>query len=133
MNGMNGSAIQYIVALSGVTFADGASSNPFNIGATGRWLNVLAVANSAQTVFNVERSATSNGTFNPVGLSIAPAASGLTVRGMPLQSSATWYKLSYDNTGGSTTATVIFEVQGQRDVPIRTQATGTTVLSDVIV
>jgi hypothetical protein len=131
MNGMNGSAIQYAVALSGVTFADGGSSNPFNIGATGRWLNVLAVANSAQTVFNIERSAASNGTFEQVGLSIAPVASQLVVRGMPLQSSATWYRLSYDNTGGSTVATVIFEVQGQRNVPV-TQLTGTTVLSDVI-
>lgn len=133
MNGLNGSAIKYVVALSGVTFADGASSNPFNIGDTGRWLNVLAVANSAQTVFKVLRSATSNGTFNETGLSLAPVASGLTVRSMPLQSSATWYKLSYDNTGGSTTATVIFEVQGQRNVPIATQDTNTTVLSDWVV
>ncbi len=132
MNGMNGSAIQYIVALSGVTFADGASSNPFNIGATGRFLNVLAVANSAQAVLKVARSATSNGTFNETGLSIAPTASKLTVRSMPLQSSATWYQLWYDNTGGSTTATVIFEVQGQRTVPVETQDTNTVVLSDVI-
>jgi hypothetical protein len=132
MNGLNGSAIKYVLALSGVTFADGASSNPFNIGDTGRWLNVLAQANSAQAVFKVLRSATSNGTFNETGLSLAPVASALVVRSMPLQSSATWYKLSYDNTGGSTTATVIFEVQGQRNVPIATQDTNTTVLSDVI-
>lgn len=132
MNGLNGSAIKYVNALSGVTFADGGSSNPFNIGDTGRWLNVLAVANSAQAVLKVLRSATSNGTFEETGLSIAPVASGLVVRSMPLQSSATWYKLSYDNTGGSTTATVIFEVQGQRTIPVESQAAGTTVLSDVV-
>ena len=132
MNGLNGSGIMYAVALSGVTFADGGSSNPFNLGSTGRWLNVLAVANSAQAVLRVERSSASDGTFYDTGLSIAPVASGLVVRGMPLQSSATWYRLSYDNTGGSTTATVIFAVQGQRNIPIATQATGTTVLSDVL-
>jgi hypothetical protein len=134
MNGLNGSAIQYVSALSPLNVAGAGSSNAFNIGATGRWLNVVVATASDDLVVNVERSGTSNGTFAQTGLSIAGNASGIAVRGMPLQSSAIWYKVSYDMEGnGSAITSVLFEVQGQRDVPILTQDTNTTVYSDVIV
>lgn len=133
MHGLNGSAIKYISALSPTTFTDAGSSNAFNIGAA-RWLNVLVHSDSAEAVFNVERAGASNGTFAQVGLSIQATASQLVVRGMPLQSSAVWYRVTYDNEGaaGSALASVIFEVQGHSPVPVE-QDSNTTVLSDVLV
>lgn len=128
--GLNGSAIQYISALSPTTFAAAGSTNAFQLQDV-KHLTVGVFANSADAVVNVERSATSNGTFAQVGLSIQSQASGLVVRSMPLNSSATWYKASYDNgNAGSVTATIMFVGQGMRNVPIN-QDSNTTVLSDI--
>lgn len=134
MNGMNGSAIKYVQALSPLNVAGAGSSNPFELGNTGRWMNVLVQSASDDLVVNVERSATSNGTFAQVGLSVPGNASGLAVRGMPLQSSAVWYKISYDMEGnGSAISSVVLAVQGQRDIPLHTQDANTVTYSDVIV
>jgi hypothetical protein len=127
MNGFNGSAIKYISALSPLEVAAAGSTNPFDL-SDGRWLNVLVHADGA-VVVNIERSGTSNGTFNQVGCSILGDASGLAVRSLPLQSSAVWYKASYVGTG---LTSIIFEVQGQRKIPVDQDA-NTTVYSDVIV
>jgi hypothetical protein len=127
MNGLNASAIKYISALSPLDVSAGGSSAPFDL-SDGRWLNVLAHSDGATTV-KVLRSGTSNGTFAETGLSMLTTASGLTVRSMPLQSSAVWYKVSYDGTGLNS---IIFEVQGQRAVPVNQHA-NTTVYSDVLV
>lgn len=134
MNGLNGSAIKFVSALSPLNVAGAGSSGAFNLGGSGRWLNVIVAAASNDLVVNVERSGTSNGTFAQVGLSIPGNASGLSVRSMPLQSSAIWYKASYDMEGnGSALASILFEVQGQRQYPVATQDTSTDVYSDVLV
>ena len=127
MNGFNASAIKYISALSPLDVAAGASTNPFDL-SDGRWLNVLVHSDGATTV-EIERSGTSNGTFAKTGCSLVATASGLTIRSMPLQSSAVWYRASYDGTG---LTSIIFEVQGQRKIPVD-QHTNTTVYSDVLV
>lgn len=132
MNGFNGSAIKYISALSPLNVEGAGSTNAFDL-SDGRWLNVVVAAASDDLVVNIERSGTSNGTFAQVGLSIPGNASGLSVRSMPLQSSAVWYKASYDMEGNaSALASILFEVQGQRKIPVD-QHTNTDVYSDVIV
>lgn len=129
--GLNGSAIYHGLALSNVALATPGSTTPQDLANYG-WLNVVISANSADLSVYIQRSATSNGTFAGTGLSIPSVASGLAVRGMPLESSATWYRAAYTNgNAGSITASIMFEAAGARRVPL-TQNSTTTVYSDVI-
>ena len=132
MNGLNASAIKYVNALSPLAVADPGSSNPFNLGGAGRFGTLLVAANGAGGVVNVLRSGTSNGTFNPIGCSLTTQASKLGARSFSMQSSAVWYKVSYDDNGAGVLMNIILSVQGQRDVPVE-QDSNTFVNSDVLI
>lgn len=130
--GLNGSAIYHGIALSPVALATPGSTTPQDLSNYG-WLNVVVAADSADLQVYIQRSATSNGTFSGTGLSIPSTASGLSVRGMPLESSAPWVRAAYTNQDeGSIIATIVFEAAGARRVPITQQATVVNVYSDVI-
>lgn len=127
---LNGSAVQYISALSPTVVAAAGSTNAYDL-SKGRRLTVKVHADSDDLVVNVERASASNGNFAQTGLSLTSNASGMSVRSMPLQSSDVWYRASYDNgDAGSITAVIEFEVQGQYFSPI-TQDANTVSFSDV--
>lgn len=129
--GFSGSALFYGLALSGVALQGAGSTVAFNLANYG-FANVLLTSDSADLVVNVERSSASNGTFAAIGASLGVTASQMTVRGFPLESSATFYRATYSIEGsGSHISNIIFAAQGARRVPI-TQPTGTTVFSTVI-
>lgn len=132
MNGLNGNSVKYLSALSPTAVADPGSSNPVNLGGAGRWGTLLVHSDGAGAVVNVLRSGTSNGTFNAIGASLTTLASKLGVRSFSMQSSAVWYKISYDDNGAGTTLAVTLAVQGQRDIPV-VQDANTFVNSDVII
>ena len=140
MLGENGSAISYFVALSGTNLAAAGSTNASNFAGyeLGTILLATASAPSAQgLVVNVLRSGTSNGTFAGFGASVG--ANGpinvhkLFVRSFALDSSACWYKASYDNNnvGSAGITTIVFALQEARNVPI-TQNTNTVTYSDIL-
>lgn len=127
--GLNGSAILHALALSPVALATAGSTTASNLANFG-WLTTTVAANSAALSVYVQRSATSNGTFN-TALSLTSVASGLAVRSMPLESSAVFYRVAYNNgDAGSVIAAIQFQAAGARRVPV-TQ-TNATVYSDVI-
>lgn len=127
--GLNGSQIYYAAALSPTAVAAAGSSNAFDL-STGGYLTVKLHADSKDLTVEVERSTASDGTFGKTGLSLTSVASGIRVRSMPLESSAVWHRVSYDNNNaGSVTAAIEFEVQEQRVTPI-TQAASTIVWGD---
>ena len=128
---LNASQIRYIAALSPTTFAAAGSTDSHDLD-TGTYLTVKLHADSKDVTVNVERSGASDGTFAQTGLSLTGVASGVRVRSMPLEASATHYRASYDNNNaGSVTAVIEFEVQGERTTPLPTFPTSTISWSDV--
>ena len=75
----------------------------------------------------VQRSATSNGTFQPIGASVnAAVLGGLHARSFVVAASPVWYKVHYTATGaGSPSMGIILAGQGVREAPID-QDSGTT-------
>jgi len=133
---LNGSAIKYINALSpaGAGLGAAGSSNASYL-PHASWGTLLVHAGSANNfVANVMRSGTSNGTFANFGASLTvTAGSGkLYVRSFTMDSSAVWYKVSYDNNNaGSFVGSVMLVAADNMDIPIN-QDGNTTVYSDVI-
>jgi hypothetical protein len=128
--GKSGSEVKYIVGLSNLAVAAAGSSNPVNLKDSG-FVNVLVAADSDDLVVNVERSATSNGTFNQIGCSLQSVASGLAVRSFRM-GSPNWVKVSYDNgNAGSINAVILLEAQEMRQTPVN-QETNVTVYSTIL-
>jgi hypothetical protein len=128
--GLDGSAIQYISALSPVNLSVGGSSAPFDLSEFQQG-TVLLHCVSADGTAHVLRSATSDGTFGAFGCSVPGDASGLSVRSFGVNTSNIWHKIQYSNEdAGSMLTSIILVAQGARFVPI-TKPTNTTVYSYV--
>ena len=140
MQAANGSQVKYITAITG-------ASNVTTSGLTGAsdfagyefaTLIVSIASGGAAPGLKVamHRSGTSDGTFAAFGASLPGITTGsLTyVRSFSLDSSATWYKVSYDNNVAQWIGSVIIALQNPRQAPVGTQDTGwnTTVYSDVL-
>lgn len=140
MQGNNGSAVKYFVALSNnaVATALAGSTNASNF-AGYEFATVLVASGSAGsgTGFLVQpmRSGTSSGTFNGFGASVAfltKKGEGLYVRSWALNSSNTWYKFYYDPTNASTAPVIMVALHKGRLAPVGTMALDTVVSSDYI-
>lgn len=129
--GLSGSEMLTYNALSPMHNATLGSSNPINLGGF-TYANVIATAGSVNNfTLNVKRSATSAGTFADFGASINLATgSQLVMRGFALDSSACWYRITYEQTGSGNVG-VIIQAQGARRTPVDQQST-TTVLSAIV-
>lgn len=129
--GLNGSAIGFISALSPLNVEGAGSTNPFDMSQY-EWMNVIVATASNDLVVNVMRASASNGSFSQVGLSIPGNASGLSVRGMKLGSSAFFYKASYSmEPNASAITSIVFEAHPARRTPIK-QDSNTDVYSDIL-
>ncbi len=129
---VSGSEIKYAAGLSFLAVAAAGSSNAIDFSAYTH-LTVLVQTDSADLVVNLERSATSLGTFAQVGLSIPSKASGIALRTYAgvVSGSAVWYKVSYDNQNlGSVNSFITMVGHGARFVPI-TQDSNTVVYSQI--
>lgn len=135
MRGQTGSQLKVATALSPGHLGVGGSTNPidfsnFQYGL----LNVVAGSIAATLTVNVERSSASNGTFAQMGASVTlTAGSGKTaVRAFPMDSSAVWYRASY-NFGGTGSLNGVIQLIGQipRVTPI-TQDNNTTSFGTIV-
>mgnify|MGYP001608594551 FL=1 len=139
MLGKSGSTIKYLVALSSTNLAVIGSTNASNF-AGYEFATLFVLASSAPSaqgyVVNVMRSGTSGGTFANFGASVAVTAKnlrGLHVRSFSLDSSANWYKASYDNNNtGSGTIAIMFGLDAGRVAPVDTQDADVTLYSTVL-
>jgi len=143
MQATNGSQVKYITALSAgasnvsASAETGASNfagfefatlilslgSPPNLGTGGGLATCML------------RSGTSNGTFSTFGASLTRASTGsrqTIVRSFSLDSSATWYKVGYDNSAGVWNGTILVALHNPRWDPVDSQDSHTTVLSDVL-
>ena len=127
--GQDTSAIKYISALSPTAISAAASSDPYDLGNyTFATLLVTTGSTGAATITaDVQRSATSNGTFQPFGASInAGVLGGFHARSFVVASSAHFYKVYYTAVGGgSPVMGVVLAAAGVREAPID-QDSGTT-------
>jgi hypothetical protein len=132
---ISGSQVKYITALSPGHLGAGGSTGVHDLSEFS-WATLLVVGGSlaANVTFNVERSSASNGTFAQTGASLQlTAGSGQTkVRSFVTESSAVWYKVSYDfgNTGSFNGVAVLMGQDAPR-TPVEQHAS-TTVSSDVL-
>lgn len=139
MLGHNASRVKIISALSPVALAAAGSTAAHDLSgfAFATVLAQLGSGGSAGTnrvLVNVLRSGTSDGTFATFGASFPnlSANNQLYARSFSLDSSANWYKVSYDNNNnGSHTMGVVIIAQAARTAPVD-QDGQTTVYSDVI-
>lgn len=135
---LNGSVIKIVNALSGVAIAAAGSSNAVNYaGYEGAMLIVSTGSAPAATglLVNVERSATSDGTFGRFGASIQAAGTNNTVvtRSFSVNTSATWHKVHYTNgAGGSFIGNIEVLLHNARNEPVVSQSSNVTCLSDVL-
>ena len=135
MKRQSGSEIKYITALSPGHLGAGGSTGVHDLSEFS-FATLLVTGGSvgAHVTFNVERSGASNGTFAQIGASLQlTAGSGQTkVRSFAVESSAVWYKVSYDfGNAGSFNGAIHLIGQDARRTPI-TQHASTTVSSDVL-
>lgn len=129
---LNGSAVKHILAASPGDFNSPGSSLPYNLGGYTHGKLVVA-AGSINSGFeaHVQRSGTSDGTYQPFGASIAlGTGSQMAVRNFTMDSSAVWHRVYVDNGTGSANVGVVLEAQGTYFAPIE-QAASVTVHSDV--
>lgn len=127
LKGLDTSAIKYVQAIVPAAISAQASSQAvdFRDFTFGTVLGTVGSANGSIAV-SVLRSATSNGTFQPIGCSLNfTAASKTQVRSFTANSSAVWYRLWYTHTLGSPIVALYLIGQGGRKAPI-TQDTNTT-------
>ena len=138
MLGKSASEVKYLVALSNGANATAGSTNASNF-AGYEWATLLiadasAPAGAVGMAIDMKRSGTSNGTFAGFGASItynAMRLNGLYVRSFPLNSSATWYRVSYDNNNGaSSRPTIIVALGAARYQPVTTQALDTVLFEN---
>jgi hypothetical protein len=129
--GLDGSAVKYLTAVSGVNLSVGGSTGPSDLGEF-ETATVIFACESADGTVKVERSATSDGTFGLFGCSVPGTASGTSIRSFATGTSARWHRLQYSNEdAGSMIVSVTLVGQGARFVPISTQDTQTNVYSFV--
>jgi len=139
MLGHNASHVKIIAALSPVALAAAGSTaaydlSNFNFATVIAQMGSGGSAGTNRVLVNVMRSATSDGTFAGFGASFPnlSANNQLYARSFSLDSSANWYKVSYDNNNnGSHTLGLIIVAQAARSAPV-TQDDRTTVYSDVL-
>ena len=143
MQGYSGSYIKYITALSPATSRTGASAVTDASNFAGyEFATLIAVMGSPTNtagggwVTCALRSGTSNGTFSAFGASLPGMTTGsrqTSVRSFSLDSSATWYRIGYDNSGGANAnVAIIVALSKPRNAPVPTQDSFTTVFSDVL-
>ena len=120
--GQDTSAIKYIQALVPVAATAAASTTAVNLGnyTFGTLLVSTGSTGAAVITADVQRSATSNGTFQPFGASVTVNdANTLTVRSFVVASSAIFYKVWYTHLGGgSPIVGIVLAAQGVREAPI---------------
>lgn len=122
LKGLDTSAIQYISALSPTAISAAGSTLASNLGNHTFATLLVSTGSTGAAVITaeVQRSATSNGTFQPTGASVnAAILGGLHARSLVLASSAVWYKIYYTATGaGSPVMSVVLAAQGTREAPV---------------
>lgn len=137
-NGLiNGSVIKIVNALSGVAIAAAGSSNAVNLaGYEGGMLIVSTGSAPAATgaIFQVQRSATSNGVFATICSAQGQATNNTVVtRSFAINTSATWHKVHYTNgAGGSMIVNVEILAHNARYEPVVSQESNVVCLSDVV-
>ena len=144
MQGYSGSYIKYIMALSPAGSRNGASAETGASNFAGyEFATLIATMGSPNNaagggwVTCAVRSGTSNGTFSAFGASLPGMSTGnrqTSIRSFSLDSSATWYKIGYDNSGGAGGAVVaiVVALSKPRSAPVPTQDTHVTIYSDVL-
>lgn len=122
LKGQDTSAIKYITALSPTAISAAGSTNPVDLSKhTFATLIVSTGSTAAATITaEVQRSGTSNGTFQPTGASISTAVLGeLHVRSFVVAASPVWYRVYYTATGaGSPVMDMVLAAQGTRAAPV---------------
>lgn len=126
MLGKNASALKVLTALSPALYGAAGSSNASDLSGFGFATLIVSIgsggsAGTTRLLFDVERSGTSGGTYAKFGASLPAVSAGSSVhiRSFTLDSSATWYRVSYDNNNnGSFCATALLQLQGSRSVPV---------------
>ena len=128
--GLSGSQVKFATGLSYLAVSAAGSGGPSNFAAYG-FGTVIVAADSADLATYLQRSTTSNGTFNGWGCSLQSVASGLAVRSFKM-GSPNWLRVAYDNANaGSVNAVIILEMQEARDNPVD-QESNVTVSSTVL-
>jgi hypothetical protein len=128
---LNGSANKFVAALSPIALAVAGSTNAVDF-SDFTHITYGVISNSESGSLDLLRSATSNGTFAAFGASLTTKASGIRLRTANAQSSAVWYKVSYDNNNAGSIINAIFVIgQGSRKIPVGAQHANTSVYSDV--
>jgi hypothetical protein len=132
--GLNASAVRYVLAASPLAYAASGSTAPVWFGDHDSVTLVVMTGSLAGPDFtvNMERSATSNGTFATFGASVAATLTNKAyIRHFSTQSSAGWYKVAYDiASDGTDTAAILLIGQGSGLAPIDQHSTVVS-LSDV--
>ena len=140
MQAHNGSGVKYITALVGASNVTASAVTGASNFAGYESVTIIASISSAGAApgikFDLLRSGTSDGTFASFGASLPGITTGSQthVRTALLNSSATWYELSYDNNSATWIGAVVLALQSSRYVPVPTQdvGVGTLVYSDVL-
>ena len=138
----NGSNILVVPFGSGLNIATTTSGNPINLAG---FYGAMVIATTASngggttgTIYKVVRSSTSNGTYNPFGMTLSAISTGsmgaTVVRNFLVNTSATWHRVVVNNGAGGSVAPIGFllGMKGPYE-PIGTQSTLVTVQSDVLV
>ena len=143
MQGFSGSYIKYITALSPGTSRTAASQETGASDFSGfEFATIIAVVGSPNNTAGggwitcALRSGTSNGTFSAFGASLPGMSTGsrqTAVRSFALDSSANWYKIGYDSSGGANAnVAILVALQRGRNAPVPTQDSHVLVYSDVL-
>lgn len=122
LKGLDTSAIKFVQALSPTAVTSLACSNPIDFSNFTAGTVILNAGSTAAVTVSlyVLRSATSNGTFQGTGASMAAAVLGKThVRSFGANSSAVWYQIYRTHVGaGSPVCSITVLCQGAREMPI---------------
>ena len=137
---INGSVVRIINALSGVAIAAAGSSNAVDLAGYEGAMLIVSVGSAPTAaggglLVSVQRSATSNGTFQPFGASLPALGANAKVatRSFAVNTSATWHKVFYDNgTGGSTISNIEILAHNARYEPVATQESSVLTYSDIL-
>lgn len=128
LKGQDTSAIKYVQCIVPAAVTAAASSQAVDLSnyTFGTMLVSGGSVAGAITV-EVQRSATSNGTFQGTGASVnVNAASTTHVRSFTINSSAVWHRLYYTHTSGSPVAAMYLIGQGVREAPINQDSSTTS-------
>lgn len=133
---LNGSVIKIVNALSGVAIAAAGSSNPVDFSGYEGAMVILSTGSAPSSnglTVHVQRSATSNGTFQGFGASLpgGNANNAVVTRSFAINTSAVWHRIAYENSGGSFVGNIEFLLHNPRYEPVTTQS-GVTVYSDIL-